>query len=80
MQAEGILPPPGSDEWDQFTGQAEAGDVAIAVVVLLRDREPALDPRLTPGQAMAVAAPKPVESEAEFLKRLHRMVHESGAS
>lgn len=46
LQATGRLPAPGTPAWDQFVAAAEAGDVELAIVVLVRDREPLCDDRV----------------------------------
>jgi hypothetical protein len=68
MQASGTLPPPGTAAWDAFAAQAEAGDVEIAVVVLVRDREPLCEDKVARrfGQANPPAPAKPVKLADEL--------------
>ena len=67
MQIDGKLPPPGTDAWDKFVAQAEAGDVAIGVVILLRGREPASD--LGPSAARAWPGRPPLPRASPRLRR-----------
>ncbi len=68
MQASGTLPPPGTVAWEQFAAQAEAGDVEIAVVVLVRDRAPLCGDHVARrfGQADPPPPAKPVKLADEL--------------
>jgi len=58
MQQDGKLPPPASPEWDRFVDQAAAGDVELALVVMVRDRELVCDERVARRFAQAEPASK----------------------
>jgi hypothetical protein len=46
LQNVGKLPDCGTPAWEQFTGLAEAGDVEIATVILIRDHEYVCEDRI----------------------------------
>jgi hypothetical protein len=71
MQQEGILPAPGSLEWDQFTDRAEAGDVELVVVVLVRDRDPLYTSRVA--RRLGQGAPEPPAEPASLADDLRAM-------
>jgi hypothetical protein len=67
MQAEGRLPAPGTPAWDDFAAAAEAGDVELAIVVLVRDREPVCEDRVARRLGQAAPAPaKPISLADEM--------------
>jgi hypothetical protein len=73
MQAERKLPAPGTAEWDQFVAQAEARDVELAVVILVRDRDPLCNDRVARRFGRADASPAEPVSLADELRAMGLM-------
>jgi hypothetical protein len=59
MQEKGIPPAPGSPAWDEFAARAEAGDVELAIVVMVRDRGPLCTDRWPASSAVQTRLPRP---------------------
>jgi hypothetical protein len=68
MQVEGVLPPPGTPAWDEFVALAEAGDMELAVVVMVRDRDPVCTDRVARrfGQGDPKPTAEPIDLAAEM--------------